>query len=121
MFLASVVVCIALLRYLENGKRADLIWFSVAVFCGGWSAPSFLFWAGPLMVFVVVWRFLRRERWLEVLIAGVIVLAVTIIAYLPAIDYYRDEEAVESMFGAAKPFGEWRAIPRVIWEYLTRN
>ena len=119
MFLASVVICVALLRYFEDRKRGHLIWISVAVFCGGWSVPSFLFWAGVLMMIVAGWQLVRRERWFEITIAGAIVLVVTLIAFLPAISYYRDPEAVESMFGSEKQYGEWRAIPRTIWEYLT--
>lgn len=119
LFLASVVVAIALLRYLETGKQRHLVLFSIAVFCGGWSVPSFLLFAGVLMLFLFGQQAVQRKSWLAVGIAGAVVLGVTIVAYLPAIDYYRDEEAVASMFGTERQYGRWGAILDTFNSYLT--
>lgn len=119
VFLASVLVCIALLKFLEAGKRRDLALFAIGVFIGGWSVPSFLFFAGMLMIFLAGHQLWQRKLWIAVVVAGAIVLAVTIFAYLPAIDYYTDAEARQLMFGDEGEYGNWAAVMRTIETFLT--
>ena len=116
MFLAGVGTCVALLTFLENGRRRDLSWLALSVFLGSWAVPPFAFFGAPVLLAVFL-----LKRSVATFIAGVSVLVLLVLGYLPAISYYLDPNAVASMFGDHRPYDNWAAVGRTIHEYFTWN
>ncbi len=76
--LAALVASIATIEYFRTDRRGWLIALAVAATLGTYTVPTFLFFAGPLMLLVWV---ARRSR--ETFIAGAAVCAAMLLLYAP--------------------------------------
>jgi hypothetical protein len=80
MALCAVVSSLCVWSYLERPSDRALVGFAIATWLGAWTIPSFLFFAAPLWVLLLVTVRSRRVAWF-----GLAAAAATALVYLPII------------------------------------
>lgn len=108
----SITLFISLTAYLKNPSNNKLSLLALATILGTWTVPSFVFFAGPLLL---IFFLSMRQR--KVFITGLIALFLIIFLHLPVVyDMYLNMQEFAGKWG--KQFSNPNAVFQIIKQYL---
>lgn len=108
----SITLFISLTAYLKNPSNNKLTLIALATILGTWTVPSFVFFAGPLLL---VFFLSTRQR--KIFITGLIALFVIIFLHIPVMqDMYLNMQGYADKWG--KQFAYPNAVFQIIKQYM---
>ncbi len=111
--LFALIAAIGTLAYLQTDHRFWLGVAAASVVLGIYTVPSFVFFGGPLLLFI--WVTTRRR---EVFVIGAIAVALTLLLYLPVLTQLIAASSNFNDDGKNNDFGTGYGLLRVIKLYL---